>query len=654
MLRSTFVAALFCTSALPVLAQDVPVRDVTLFEAGLAEITRQAGAVGETILRVPLKDVDDVLKSLLVRGDGVTGARISLAGPDPVADAFATLPFSPAAATDLATLLRSVPGLEISISRPGAEPSTGRVMTIGETCTDAGGCRMVVTLVNETAVHSHVIGDGVDITILDPEIALALRDGLSALRTAAAGQTRQIGINLHGEAVDDVALSYVVTAPGWRTAYRALVRPGGADLQAWAVIENATGEDWNDIRLTLSSGNPRTISANLFSRNWQDRETLGGSAMPPMAKVTARAEADASLAQETEMRPSPASAPPMAPIAAATALSPETVDSKFTFDEPVDIPAGQMISMPFLTETVDVVDLVLWRGGLNDRTGNPALQFEISNSLPVRLPAGIMTVSDEEGGYIGDAEVPAVAPGETREVQYGADGKIRVEEGVSVERQRVAAVLVDGTLRLDIENRRRSTYAVTVHAGDETEVTIDHPVQDGWRPSVSETSSAGAARVVSERSDENASRWLRVAVPVAATSGEPGTGRLVIDDVQPVHESIELGGLDAETFLYWSGEVDTPDDSAFLAEAARIAAGLEAARDDLARAEARYERMVAEQTRMRDMLSSIEGVSATYDEYLQQIRKSEEGILSAIGAADDALATIATLEEELAGHLRGV
>ena len=40
----------------------------------------------------------------------------------------------------------------------------------------------------------------------------------------------------------DVSISYVVAAPIWKAAYRIVSKPDGkAHLQAWAVIENATG-----------------------------------------------------------------------------------------------------------------------------------------------------------------------------------------------------------------------------------------------------------------------------------------------------------------------------------------------------------------------------------------------------------------------------
>jgi hypothetical protein len=118
--RAVSIIALI--AAVPAFAQDAadaPVREVTLFEAGLAELTRETGAAREVTLSVPLRDVNDVLKSLLVRGTGITGASLALAGQTPVEDAFASLPFPPSAATDLVTLLRSVPGLRVRVADRG-------------------------------------------------------------------------------------------------------------------------------------------------------------------------------------------------------------------------------------------------------------------------------------------------------------------------------------------------------------------------------------------------------------------------------------------------------------------------------------------------------------------------------------------------------
>jgi hypothetical protein len=65
----------------------------------------------------------------------------------------------------------------------------------------------------------------------------------------------------------------MVAAPIWKTAYR-LVLPkdgGNARLQGWAVVENLTGGDWNDIDLVLVSGNPVALHQPLYTAFFADR-----------------------------------------------------------------------------------------------------------------------------------------------------------------------------------------------------------------------------------------------------------------------------------------------------------------------------------------------------------------------------------------------
>jgi hypothetical protein len=75
MKRFGLLAALLLTAA-PVFGE-VPIRSVTLFEEGLAEITRAGSpeATGPDLeLTVPEAQLNDLLKSLVIRGDA-TGAR---------------------------------------------------------------------------------------------------------------------------------------------------------------------------------------------------------------------------------------------------------------------------------------------------------------------------------------------------------------------------------------------------------------------------------------------------------------------------------------------------------------------------------------------------------------------------------------------------
>ena len=81
-----------------------------------------------------------------------------------------------------------------------------------------------------------------------------------------AKERRRLSIGFLGQGTRQVAISYVVPAPVWKTAYR-LVLPKEASkarLQGWAVLENLTGGDWKDVDLVLVSGNPVTLHQPLI------------------------------------------------------------------------------------------------------------------------------------------------------------------------------------------------------------------------------------------------------------------------------------------------------------------------------------------------------------------------------------------------------
>lgn len=63
----------------------------------------------------------------------------------------------------------------------------------------------------------------------------------------------------------DVIIAYVVESPIWRPTYRIVVdeKGGKAILQGWAVVQNLSGEDWQDVQMTMTEGAPLTFRADL-------------------------------------------------------------------------------------------------------------------------------------------------------------------------------------------------------------------------------------------------------------------------------------------------------------------------------------------------------------------------------------------------------
>jgi hypothetical protein len=91
----------------------------------------------------------------------------------------------------------------------------------------------------------------------------------------------------------DLSVGYIAETPVWRPSYRLVVTKEGADLQAWGIVQNLSGEDWDGVQLSLVAGAPLTFAA-----------TLGTPVIPPRPEVSDQGEvigampgAETSLAQ---------------------------------------------------------------------------------------------------------------------------------------------------------------------------------------------------------------------------------------------------------------------------------------------------------------------------------------------------------------------
>ena len=61
----------------------------------------------------------------------------------------------------------------------------------------------------------------------------------------------------------DLAVGYVAETPVWRPSYRVVIRDGKAQLQAWGIVQNLSGEDWENVKMVLVAGAPLAFESTL-------------------------------------------------------------------------------------------------------------------------------------------------------------------------------------------------------------------------------------------------------------------------------------------------------------------------------------------------------------------------------------------------------
>ena len=88
----------------------------------------------------------------------------------------------------------------------------------------------------------------------------------------------------------DLAVGYIAEAPVWRPSYRLVLGKGSANLQLWGIVQNLSGEDWNNTRLTLVADAPLALTTQLEQPVIPGRPVLtddgGAIAVLPRAETT--------------------------------------------------------------------------------------------------------------------------------------------------------------------------------------------------------------------------------------------------------------------------------------------------------------------------------------------------------------------------------
>jgi hypothetical protein len=362
----------------------------------------------------------------------------------------------------------------------------------------------------------------------DASVQAQLDRGLAALFQNRVQDQRVVTLNLRGEGTREVGLSYVTEAPMWKTAYRLVVDrkdDAKAYLQGWAILENTTGQDWNEIEVTLLSSNPVTYRQALYESYYLDRPFLplrvmdrlmprtdeGAMVMPTAANLdggggamrkAARMEPEmmASAAPASPIMTSPIIASPMtdgvasdmggyaggasatmAALPAATAQTALGSGMVFTFPGAVTIPAGSSMMLPIIARDIPAEQIWLYQPDTHPR--HPLAAVSLYNDTQTGLPPGIFTLFEQtEGGlrYSGDAELATMPAGETRLVTFALDPATKIDRAIQSERVYGTFTAAKGVLRQNVVSTESTTYTIAAPDEEDRTIVIEHPRRPGW------------------------------------------------------------------------------------------------------------------------------------------------------------------------------
>ena len=665
MFRSFLLATVLIARITPSGAAEPALTRVVLSSSGVGQFTFAASVDGRATLplNVPIDQVDDLLKSLHVDDPAGGRATVRLSGQAPLSETFRTLPFAPDAFASPEALLAGLVGetVRLTSSASAAGSMTGRILAVTEFDapkhdSDSATIKQHrLTIATDTGFATAILEDTQAVELTSETLRGQIGTALSAIAAQRLQDRRTLQLRLGDGHARTVRFGYVVPTPVWKASYRVTLPAAGHDtarLEGYAVVENLSGRDWDDVDLVLTSGQPVLYHQALYLAVFTQRpdapveipnrltpavdagavEKAGpaqngvGSSAPPDA-LRPQPEALAGKAdEETERSPTPAAAaPPPAIVQQAIA------QVQFHLSDPVTAASGESLLLPILDRAVPARLVSLFRAESHEL--HPLLALMLTNDGEGAIPPGLATLFDAEGGFAGDAQLPATQPGEQRLVSFSADLPVRIAAETSDDTLLVGATAARGVLHLQRREESVTTYRVTTPAASGRTVLIEQPKRDDWT----------------------------VVQPPNGVADTPTDHRITFDVPAGTTRSVQvvLQHLTDEATILTDAEPDVllelakdghipPALHAALDRAAALRAELDRRQAALEALATRREAIVGDQERIRQNLKAVPAGDlsrryvaqlASQETELSQIDKQTEAAQSSVDAAGSALKT---------------
>lgn len=698
-----FAAALLSSTALSFAraegpSGEIPVDRVILSTSGLANFVHKMQVKDNATVEFPVRfeQVDDILKSLVIFDRQGRLGGVTLPGKQPLEQVFKDLPFTQEQLSNPMLLINAYQGAAITLKGGGNAEISGKVIQVTPEQVELEDGKTVtkhrISVMTAEGMRQALLEDLQSMRFDDAKIRGEIARALDSIRENGTSERRMLTVSLPGEGARPVTLSYVVDAPLWKTAYRLVLPEGeGKDkkglLQGWAVVENMTASDWNNVDMTLVSGNPVTFRQSLYESYYVQRPEIP---VQVFGRVMPRTDSGAvSTASDMERRdygnvvggapPAPASAPMMKAMrargesmqlqamemsadsavayeggaamssggyggmrnvaqAASAAQSAEaTTQVLFRFPDRFSLKSGQSMMLPFVSREVPMERVALYQPDTHPR--HPLAAVELKNDGDTGLPPGVLTLYEESAllkgtSFVGDANMPVVARGDKRMVSYALDSKTAIDREQKSQSTEGRISVSQGVMRTAMTTRYETIYTIKAPEKEERTVVIEHPRM-------------GDYQLVSPdpKEVEVTDTHYRIRVPVKA--GEKKTLNVVLE--HQGWQSYTIASFSTPQLAAYAtdrGQLDASTRKAF-ARMAEVRRNM----DDIDRKSAELQRqrsvIFEDQQRVRENLRSLTGTSDVQQRYLNKLNEQEDLISKIDAQRDDMAAKRQKLESDL-------
>ena len=519
---------------------DLPLRKVVMFNSGLGyfEHEKQINGDVEIELKFSNADINDLLKSLVVQdmGGGHITA-VSLPSCTPLSEQLRSFSIDLTTHPTLAELLHQLRGEEIQLDGKTAGTIIGVELKPHQTGAQVVN-REVLNVLTEQGLRGVPLDSVSDIALVNEKLNAELREALKLLVANRRADKKTVRLKFTGDGERTVRIGYIRETPIWKTSYRVVLdHDKPALIQGWAILENTSDADWDQVRLTLTSGRPVTFQMDLYRSLFVERQEVPPSVPPSLlsrvySPALEQLDMDQALPQ-TQMPFVTSVTPLIVPgygmggmggfggggmgmgggmgggsfgggggggAGGAMGPGPGPTESEDPFDasegvvaqanasdigeqfqyeiaEPVTLAQRHSAMIPIVDQNIEAEQLSIYTTGNDDQ--HPMLAFRLTNSTDLRLTGGPVTVF-EGGAYAGDARIEFIGPDDERLVSYAQDIDLTLRYRLEDETRKLRRAWLDlGVVRLEFDLEREHRYRIQSKSDDARKLMLEQSRNNG-------------------------------------------------------------------------------------------------------------------------------------------------------------------------------
>ena len=671
----------------------LPVSQVVLFNSGVGYFARSGEVEGaaRVELSFPESDINDLLKSLTLQDFG--GGRIDAVTYDskePAGKTLASFAINLGQNPTLADILIQARGERVElVASPaggtGPQPFGGTIVSLEHRVTPAVAPDSrpaevdVLNLLTADGLRAFKLPEVVRVKFANPALEAELKRALEVLARSHDAQKKSVSLSFAGEGKRKVRVGYVVEAPVWKTSYRLVLSEKGApSLQGWAVVENQSDDDWQNVGMALVSGRPVSFRMDLYNPLYVSRPAveleLFASLRPPTYQGDLSAKDKAMALNQ----------PPRSTNSYGLGVPP--------FGRPGGVPKPAAVPAPAAPPAGEIADPASLASGFKSRSdavdGRRAYAKEMGGKLAETLDLSQGVAAAASATQLGDsfqyvidhpvtvarqksAMLPIVSkPVEGRRVSiYNqgvqakhpllglrfknttggnlTQGPITVYEGstyagdsvvrdLQVNEERLISYAIDLGTEVAPQNQPGSQTVTKVEAREGV-VTVTRKVREGLLYKAVNRSTTDRTLLIEHpnranqqyrlvepaKPAEETAQFLRFEVPLPAGK----SAEFKVAEERTVYERTTVSAFDANAFAYYLGlENASAGLKAKLRQAQELRGKLDTVTRELGAATEALNRITADQDRVRKNLAATPKEAAVYQKYLAKLDAQEKEV----------------------------